>query len=306
MKPHVAVIVVNYSQEDYTTICLESLAKISAPNFDYHIFLVDNGSPQPYVVPKKLAILPLTLLRSNSNLGFTGGNNLGIYTAIEKYNSQYIFLLNNDATVNANCLSLLIEDLEQDAQEGLISPLIYFSPGRAYHKNSYHANQQNKVVWYAGGCIDWTTLACFHRGVDEVNRGQFNHLFFTDFCTGCCVLIKREVLEKVGFLDKRFFVYYEDTDLSLRAKAVGYIARFEPKAVAYHSNASSSGGSGSQVHIYYQERNKLLLAWLHGDITAKKAMILTMIYDVFSGQKLKMLAVWHFLAGQFGKQPLNV
>ncbi len=301
MLPHISIVVVHYEQTKYTLDCLESLLHISATGFKYHILLVDNGSSRPFKLPKRLSKLPLVLLRSDSNLGFTGGNNLGIYQAIERFNSQYVFLLNNDATLAKNAVAKLHQALSSNPSSGVAGPMIYFTPGREFHK-SYLVKDRGRVIWYAGGCIDWSSLSCFHRGVDEVDRGQFDHLTTSDFATGCAMLIKREVLEKVGFLDKKYFVYYEDTDFSLRARNLGYRILFVPQAKVWHSNAGSSGGSGSDFQIYYQERNRLLLAWQHGDWVAKKAMLLNSIQNIRSQQRPRWLAVWHFLTGSYGKQ----
>ncbi len=306
MIPHVSIVVVHYEQTKYTLNCLQSLSEMTSPDFRYQILLVDNGSTRPFKLPQRLSKLPLVLLRSDSNLGFTGGNNLGIHQAIERFNSQYVLLLNNDTTVAKDAVTKLYRALSQDSSAGIAGPMIYFTRDREFHRSSYKTQDKGKVVWYAGGCIDWTSLSCFHRGVDEINRGQFDHLTTSDFVTGCAMLIKREVLEKVGFLDKKYFVYYEDADFSLRTRGVGYRILFVPQAEVWHSNAGSSGGSGSQLQVYYQERNRLLLASRHGNLIAKKAMLISIIQNIRSRQKPRMQAVWHFLTGSWGKQPINI
>jgi len=301
---HVTVVVVHYNQPQYTRQCLLSLAKCRSVGLKMTVLVVDNGSTKRLSLPKNLSQNKFKVIRSESNLGFTGGNNLGIHTAIERFNSDYILLLNNDTLVEPRFLTQMMKQVAAQPRVGVMSPLIYFSPGREFHYSSYSRKDRGKVIWYAGGSLDWPNLSFFHRGVNEVDRGHFNQQLTSQFATGCAMLIRREVLEKCGFLDKKFFMYGEDVDFSLKAVAAGYEIGFCPTARIWHINAGSSGGSGSDLQLYYQERNRYLLGWRYGGWPAKYAMLRLQWQAIWSKSKIKRLAVWHFYIGRWGKQPL--
>lgn len=302
---HVSVILVHYNNTKTTNSCLSSLSSLIHPEYACQYIIVDNGSIKKYVLPKSLTkSKKFKVIRSDANLGFTGGNNLGIHYAVERNNSQFIFLLNNDTTIHKQALRNLLQTLEDQPEVGIICPKIYFSAGKEYHSKSYLPSERGKVFWYAGGSIDWQHIVAFHRGVDEVDRGQFNNAAASDFATGCAMLIRREVLEKVGFLDKRYFMYFEDVDLSLRAKKAGYSIAFCPNAIVWHDNAGSSGGSGSSLHVYYQERNRYLLAFAHGTPAVIPVVLRLQFQALTSGSRLRRKAVLDFYKGSFGKQSL--
>lgn len=303
---HISLIVINYNTKVDTDECLKSLSAVkTAKDVSFNVVVVDNGSLDEYSLPRSLSPKKqFEVVRSEANLGFTGGNNLGIYYAIEKYNSEYVLLLNNDTTVDPKFLQELLDCSEEHPEHGLICPKIYFYKGNEFHKKSYSRTQLGSVLWYAGGSIDWQHLAAFHRGVDEVDRSHFDTPTETDFATGCAVLIKREVLEKVGTFDKRFFLYFEDVDLSERAKNAGYTIGFCPSSVVWHKNAGSSGGSGSSVHNYYIARNRLLFAVKHGSIKTKLVGLRVLLQYALMGSYYERMAVADLLLRRFGKQPI--
>ena len=263
MKKHISIIIVNYNTPDETKDCLRSLKDLESWGFDYQIIVVDNGSKESIKFNKTfLKNNPkVELITSASNLGFTGGNNLGIKHALDTYDSDYFLLLNSDTVVEKDFLKELYLLARSDSKIGLITSKIYFHKGYEFHHDSYQKQDLGKVIWYAGGQIDWLNLNSFHRGVDEVDRGQFEQAEETEFCTGCSMLISREVIERVGLLDDRFFLYSEDVDYSLRVKKAGLKLFYCPQSVVYHKTSSSTGGSGSNLQVYYQTRNRLLLTF---------------------------------------------
>lgn len=301
--PQIAVIIVNYNTPKLTRECLDSLTQITAEDFDYQVIVVDNGSLEPLELPETIHQQPVDLIRTEANIGFTGGNNLGISHAVKEYDSDYFLLLNSDTTVDKDFLHQLYLCL-QGEDRGLASSKIYFEKGYEFHQDVYQPNQLGRVIWYAGGVIDWLNLMGFHRGVDEVDRGQFNHLNTSDFATGCSLLIKREVIEEVGILDKRYFLYLEDVDYSLRAIRKGYRVIFCPQSVVYHKNAGSSDGSGSATHMYYQTRNRLLLFFKYGSLRSKITVVRFALDRLFNGSAVERQAVNDFFLGRYGKQPV--
>lgn len=298
---HVSVVIVNYNSPEYTKKCLKSLSESQKVDFSYSVVVVDNGSKDPFQIPKAY-IEFAQVLRSESNLGFTGGNNIGIQYAIESFDSEFVFLLNNDTEIDPKCLRLLVKKMLSNNKIGAVCPKIYFGAGEEFHRQDYNKSDLGNVIWYAGGSIDWKHLAAFHRGVDEIDRSQFDKQLSSDFATGCAVLITREVLEKIGGFDERYFLYFEDVDLSLKISTAGYQIAFEPKAKLWHLNAGSSGGSGSQVHDYYQTRNRLLLAFSHGGVKEWITALRIGLQIFQEKNSIKKLAVFHALTGNFGKK----
>jgi GT2 family glycosyltransferase len=299
---HISIIIVHYNTTADTDECLLSLQKLRHPGFALSTIIVDNGSRAEYVLPKGVDPRTNMIIRSEANLGFTGGNNLGMYQAIERFNSEFVLLLNSDTIVDHRFLAELVKAMEADSRIGMCSPKIYFYPKREFH-NEYDRADRGKILWYAGGSIDWRNLLTFHRGVDEVDRGQFDTPTPLDFATGCCVLIRREVLEKIGVFDKRFFLYFEDVDLSLRTLKAGYELAFVPRSIVWHKNAGSSGGSGSSLQSYYQMRNRLYFVYKHGSWRAR-LLALRVALQGLLGTTYERTAVFHALTGQFGKQPI--
>lgn len=289
----ISIIIINYNGQKDTVDCLESLEKIESKGFDLQVVVVDNNSTTPFTIDKNLFhTYSLETLRSEKNLGFTGGNNLGIRHAFKTHSPEYVLLLNNDTTVAPDFLQKLVNTAQRRKNVGAVCPLIYFSKGREFHSKSYEKEDLGKVVWFAGGAIDWKHMYAYHRGVDEVDRGQFlyedvakdreqsatripNIQYHTmDFATGCCVLFPTKILEEVGLFDDAYFLYWEDVDLSWRIRQAGYEIYLEPTAHIWHKNAGSSGGSGSSLHQKYQEKNRIRFTRKHSSFL--KIMSLTL------------------------------
>jgi len=299
---HISIIIVHFNTPKETRDCLESLVKINMPRIRLKIIVVDNGSKKVFNLPKNFTKNKVDLIRSESNLGFTGGNNLGISHAVKEYNSDYFMLLNSDTLVEPNFLIELLNTLKNNPEAGLVAPKIYFAPNYEFHKKSYLKTQRGRVLWYAGGSIDWLNLTAFHRGVDELDRGQFDTQSESDFATGCCLLFKRDVIEKAGILDKKYFLYFEDVDFSLKAKKKGFKILFEPKSIIWHLNAGSSGGSGSSLHQYYQTRNRLLFTFKHARKRIKLTALRLLFNLLFKGNNTERKAVIDLILQRYGKQ----
>lgn len=302
---HVSLILVHYNTRTETLACLKSLIEVKTTGLKLAIIVVDNASQQQLTLPKQLEQREeIQVIRSESNLGFTGGNNMGIHYAVERFNSDFVVLLNNDTTVEPDFLKQLVKQAQENPKQGLICPKIYFSKGSEYHASLYNKSDLGNIIWYAGGSVDFEHLVAFHQGVDEVDRGQFDTKQTSEFATGCCVLIRREVLEKIGSFDKRFFLYLEDVDLSLRAKQAGYMIGFCPESVIYHQNAGSSGGSGSSTQEYYQTRNRFLIAFKNVTLPIVITSLRLAVQYMLHGNRYQKRGLLHAVTAQFGKQPI--
>lgn len=300
----VAIIIVHYNSEDETRGCLRSLKKIQHENLKISVVVVDNGSKEILEVPESQRPENTTILRSDSNLGFTSGNNLGIRHANEHANPDYILLLNNDTFVKEDFLEELVKTAEKTENAGIITPLIYFAPGKEYHQSSYTEDQHGNVIWYGGGSIDWKNLDSFHRGVDELDRHHYDTYTESDFATGCCALIPRKVLDQIGAFDPRYFLYLEDVDLSIRISKAGYKVVFCPTAKIWHINAGSSGGSGSPLQQYYQTRNRLFFFMKYANNRLRLSVIKFAFKLLLSGTDIERRATFDWLIGRMGKQSL--
>ena len=304
MKNHISIIIVNYNTPDDTKATIQSLSEINHSGFDYRIVVVDNGSKELLSFNKifRKNNPKIDLLRSESNLGFSGGNNLGIQHAIDHYDSDYYLLLNSDTIVDKDFLQALYDMMKKDPKIGLASSKIYFHKGYEYFADSYSETEKHHVLWYVGGKVDWTNLLSYHIGIDEVDHGHFNVARETDYATGCSMMISREVIERVGRLDDRFFLYSEDVDFSLRVHKAGLKVMYCPESVVYHKIGRSTGGAGSPLQQYYQTRNRLFLTFRHAPMRSKLTA-LHLIFDIIrSGNKSERKAVLDLLIRRMGKQ----
>lgn len=297
----VFISVINYNSRENTLACLESLGKVHVSGFDLEIIVIDNASKEPFTLDTKdYPNLAIHFIKSEKNLGFAGGHNLGISYAL-KNDADYIIILNNDTYVKATFIDELLSVAKIDEKIAVISPKIYFAPGFEFHKDRYKKEDRGRVFWYAGGILDWNNLIGRHRGVDEVDHGQHDTDQETDFATGCCMLLRIDALKKAKLLDDRYFLYYEDSDLQERIKRLGYKVYYAPRSVIWHKNAGSSGGSGSALHDYYISRNRLLFGYLYAPLKTKFALLRESIKLILKGRKWQKIGVRDFYLGRFGK-----
>lgn len=299
MKHRVAVVIVNWNGFDNTRLCLRSIAKLEKKDATLTTIVVDNGSTDgsPDHIRKEFAsvvVIPLT-----SNKGFTGGNNVGISYALE-HGADSVWLLNNDTIVDSH--ALVLADAVGKESIGIAGSKIYFAPGYEFHRDRYLTGQRGKVIWYAGGLIDWANMYASHRGVDEVDVGQYDTPCQTDFVTGCSMMVRREVFEKIGLLDDRYYLYLEDVDFCLRAQRAGFGLMYNPMSVVWHRNAGSSGGAGSSLHDYYLMRNRFLLGFGYASARTKFALLRQAVVLTLRGNSKNRKAVIDVLFGRYGKQ----
>ncbi|MDP3888721.1 MAG: glycosyltransferase family 2 protein [bacterium] len=296
---NVFVVILNYNGKDFLLNCLDSVEKLKTDNFDLQVIVVDNASTDgsDKIVEQKYK--DIKILRNKENLGFTEGNNVGIRYSLEN-GADYIFLLNPDTTVSSDLLVQLIKQAESDQMIGLVGPKIYFAPGYEFHKDRYKNEEKGKVIWYAGGIVDWDNVLASHHGVDEVDCGQYDKVSETDFVSGCGMLIKKEVFEKIGLLDKKYFLYWEDNDFSQKAKRAGFKLCFAPQAMMVHLNASSSG-SGSPLQDYFNTRNRLLFGFRYAPLRAKFALFRESLKHLLTGRYWQKRGVLDFYLRKFEK-----
>ncbi len=272
-RPRVCAVVVNWNGLADTLDCLESLAELDYPNLD--IVVVDNasadGSPQAIAARYPRAVL----IQNEANLGYAGGNNAGIAAALDR-GVEYVFLLNNDATVHPQALRRLVDVAESREEVGLVAPKIVY-PGEplrlwaaGMEVDGRSLNGSWLAPWEARRRKGWyTTLLSSCRGHNEADVGQFDVPCELTGASGCALLAKAEVFRRVGLFDEDYFLLFEDMDLCLRARSAGYRIIFVPTAVVEHKASRSLQGSQSPAALYYSTRNTLLFARRHGSGAAR-------------------------------------
>ncbi|MBU0618988.1 glycosyltransferase family 2 protein [Patescibacteria group bacterium] len=286
------VVLVNFNGLKNTLDCLQSLKKCPVS-----VVVVDNGSRDNSAKLIKKQFPQIKLIVNKTNRGFAAACNQGIDYGLSQ-KADYLLLLNNDTLVKPDFVNHLLARAESKPEIGLVGAKIYFAPGFEFHKQRYKKSEQGKVIWYAGGEIDWQNVIGRHWGVDQVDSGQFQQVKSVDFISGCCLLIKTSVLEKIGSLEEKYFLYLEDMDFCVRAKRAGYQFYYEPKAVIWHKNAASSH-CGSALQDYYFSRNRLLFAARYAPLKTYLAVLRQAMGLLLSGRRWQKKGVVDFFLKRF-------
>ncbi|HEX8932131.1 MAG TPA: glycosyltransferase family 2 protein [Patescibacteria group bacterium] len=223
-KPKVGIITVNYNNYEDTANCVTSLGVLDSSLTDNHIYVVDNGSGKT-VLQKIKKIKKIILISSKENLGFAGGNNLGIKKALAD-GCDYVFLINNDAMVTdpETIYKLVLKN------KGISAPVVKFQRG-------------GEDVFDYGGRVD----KVFGRNTHYESPFLLDDFYPTaDYYSGVCLLINSKVFKKVGYLDESYFLYYEDADFCLKAKSAGYKLTLCPEVTILHKLSSSTNKLGGK------------------------------------------------------------
>ena len=237
--PLVSIITVNYNQTEVTCALLESLNKVSYPNFE--VIVVDNHSTEDS--PKRIKQLypNIVYIENPINYGFAAGNNYGLMKA----RGEYVLLLNNDIEVPPNFMEPLVEKLEQNPGIGAVSPKIKF----------YY---QPDTIQYAGYTpIGKVTMRNSAIGYWEKDRGQYNKDCETAYAHGAAMMVPMHVVKEIGLMSYIFFLYYEEADWCARIKQAGYKIYYVGNSYILHKESVSTGKL-SALKIYYQNRNRIV------------------------------------------------
>lgn len=304
MKKLITVIALNFNSDKETHQCLSSLFTVNHNDFNLKIIIIDNGSKNKFVLTTNEKSKNVTLIRSEENLGFSGGNNLGFNKALA-FNSDFVLIINNDTYQDKYFLENLYKAINKSDKIGAVTPKIYFAKGHEFHKNKYKDLELGKVIWYAGGFIDFKNAFSIHIGVDEVDNGQYNIERKINFATGCCILFRKEVFNKIGFFDDRYFLYFEDADLSIRLIKAGFEILYVPSAIIWHINAASSS-VGSKLQEYFITRNRLLFGFLYGSFKLRFALYKESMKFLFFGRIWQKIAVRDFYFRKLGKGSFEI
>lgn len=300
--PSVSIIILTTNALAMTKEQLLDVAKLDVKGLNTECLVVDNGSKdgtEEAIKNYKLPNMKYKFIQSGANLGFAGGNNVGIKDALRR-NFDYIILMNNDLILPKDIVTKLVGYMEKSPEVGIASPKMYFAKGYEFHKDRYKESEKGKVFWYAGGIIDKDNVYTTHRGVDEVDRGQYNGIEETDVANGACVIIRKQVFKKIGLLDHSFFLYWEDADFSERAKRAGFKVMYYPETCMWHKVSASTGGSGSPTNDYFLTRNRFFYSMRYSSLRTKFAVLRDTIRIIFIGRTWQKWGAFDALIGRKG------
>lgn len=254
MSKPIAIVLLNWNTPTLTLACVSSLIKFNNPDL-FDIIIADNGSTDNSLTLFKEHFPDLIYIDNQENLGFAAGNNRALQVAIDK-GYQFSLLLNTDAFVKDDIITPLLEYACLYKDVGIVQPAIYWA-------------SQPEKLWNGGGRLN-TLIGRTHSSTNKKND-QNNEIKSIDWATGCCMLIRNEVLSRVGLFNEHYFLYYEDVDLSLRFVKNSYPIHYYPEAKVYHiAGASgkkeittSNEGVIHPIIHYYNARNKIWLLRSH-------------------------------------------
>lgn len=239
----VFIVVVNWNNYEDTKECLISLSKIKYS--DYKIVVVDNNSGDGSGERIREEFPGCHYIQNKENFGFSEGNNVGIRLAIEK-NADYIWILNNDVIVDPDSLERLVDSVGKIEKAGILGPKIYYYP-------------EVKKIFSAGAeIIPWSGKSV-SIGQNEIDDGRYNEIKEVGYISGCSLFVSVNMLKEIGLLDKRYFMYYEEADLAIRARRKGWRIIYVPTSRVWHKHASTVK-KYSRLSEYYITRNHLLFA----------------------------------------------
>ena len=275
-----AIVVLNWNGLADTRAALASLLGCRVPaGWQLALMMVDNGSTDGSVEAVRREFETVEVLALQDNRRFAGGNNEGLRRVLAA-GADAVMLVNNDTEADPGLIEHLLAALEADPKAGAAAPLITFAEPR-------------DRIWYAGGyCVPALGLAA-HRGLRAAERGQYRAVETTGYLTGCCLLARSDVWERVGLLDERYVIYAEDADWSLRARSAGYRLLFVPSARLRHKVSAASGAS-SPWKIYQRLRANLTLFARHARGIGRVSWL-----PCFLAQQ-GALALWLLARGRMG------
>lgn len=269
--PLISIITINYNGLQDTCELIDSLYSC-IHSVTYEIIVVDNASENQEASVIKKKYPSVHVIESKDNLGFSGGNNLGIRQA----KGDFILLLNNDTLVEKDGFHQLIETFNQNPSVGMVCPKIRFA--------------DDEIIIQYAGYTELSSITLRNRaiGLGEKDKGQYNKCYQTSYVHGAAVMIRKEAINKVGLMPEIFFLYYEEIDWSTSFKEHGYEIWYNGNCTIYHKE-SQSVGQESAMRSYYMMRNRLLYAWRHKHGWQKWASIIYLM--VIAAGKNSMLHI---------------
>ena len=289
-NPLVSIITLNWNTPQVTADFLRSV-KDNQTYKNIEVIVVDNGSLENPTHLFESTFPGVKIILTGENLGFAGGNNVGIAQAT----GDYLFIVNNDTEFTPGLIEELVKVFKNNPDAGMVSPKFHYF----FHKGTIEYAGYNPVNVFTGrnGMI----------GCREKDKGQYNEMKVTHYAHGGGMMVSRDVIEKVGPLPENFFLYYEELDWSEQIKRKGFKIYYQPKGLIYHKESMSTGKS-STLKTYYLTRNRIL--FMRRNMSAFQLTVFIIYFALFTipknslnylfkGQKdhLKSFwsaVIWHF------------
>jgi GT2 family glycosyltransferase len=243
--PFVIAVVLNWNNLPDTLECVDSLQRSDYSNLAVRV--VDNGSREDPSAVLHERYPNVGVLRNPRNLGYGGGNNVGLKCAIDE-SAAYILLLNNDVVVAPDCVRRLVAAAEADRRIGMATPKVFYYDRPA-------------DVYWDGGIVDWKSGEVPHDSRDLPVEGG---IVKSEWLNGCSLFVRVTTIREIGLLDERYFLYFEDADWSVRAGRRGWTNAVVLGARAWHKVHRSTGGSRNPAVRFYHFRNRYLFVAAHG------------------------------------------
>lgn len=273
--PLVSIITINFNQLKVTCALLESLKSVTYPNLE--VIVVDNASHEDPSSVIYENYPDVRLIKSLDNLGFAGGNNMGI----KRSKGKYLMMLNNDTEVDPGFLEPLVEMMESNPKIGMVGSKVRFF---AFPD----------TVQYAGATPMTRFTATSHFiGFNTKDEGQYDNAYATPFASGAAMMTSREICKTVGLMANFFFLYYEELDWQERIRKAGYEIWYVPESLVFHKE-SVSVGRESALQSYWKTRNRLLLIRRNN---SKFEVIISLLYITFISTPYNILK--YLLKGRF-------
>jgi GT2 family glycosyltransferase len=291
---HVGIVILNWRRPAAVINCLASLRGLDYPAPD--VVIVDNNPRHDLRQLISPELSSATVIENERNLGFAGGCNVGIRHLLE-HGADYVFLLNDDAQVSASLLRLLVDTAESDPRIGILGPTIYYC-------------DPPDMIWSAGGSLTGNGEPS-HVRQDQIDDDAVRGVQDVDYVSGCGLLVRREVIQRIGGLDERFFAYFEETEWCARARRAGFRVVVVPRARMWHKIASGERNSSS-LYLYLMARNRLLYLLCSG---AARMTIFSAASDMLRGSlrrhdghamSLLTRGMFDFFRGRYGSPPVDI
>jgi len=290
-EPKVSIIILNWNGLKDTIECLESLKKITYPN--YEVIVVDNDSTHNEAGEIQERYPEVRLIKNSANEGFCRGNNIGAKVAL-KNNPDYLLFLNNDTIVKTNFLEELIKFTETNPRVGVAGPLVFYY------------DEPNKVYSCGGKLNLWLCSTYTYRFIPKMPLKNLDSV-------STALLIRADLIKKIGLWDEDFFTYWEDTDYGLRTKKAGFYVACVGSSIIYHKVARATKYL-SPRYIYFMVRNNLLIAKKHAKFYQWPSILINFFLRRWLGYFLKLLLLknysaipaifwgtWDFIIGHYGR-----
>ena len=248
MKATVAIVVLNWNGHADTVACLDSLRALLRD--DVGVLVIDNGSTDGSVPAIRAAHPDVELIETGANLGYAGGNNVGIARAVAD-GAEFVLVLNNDTICAPDVVGQLLAAAARHPRAGFLCPRMLYM-------------DDPQRVWFDGARWkpDALTFGFPGKDLDEAELDTDDHA--TDYACGAALFVRAQVVREVGMFDERYFLVWEESDWCYRARAAGWSSMVVPSARIWHRVGASFGSEESPLRTYFSARNKLVWVARHG------------------------------------------